>query len=172
MDMKELRDIFRLLERHDISDFTLERGEVKLRVRRGGAGRGMAPHRMGPPAAPGEEDYPAPAAGAAEKTPAASTGGGGPEAAARAGREAVAGENQFIVTSPIVGTFYRAPSPDAAPYVEVGSRVSKGTVVAIIEAMKLMNEIECEVSGTVAALLVENAQPVEYGAPLFLIDLA
>jgi acetyl-CoA carboxylase biotin carboxyl carrier protein len=167
MDTKELRDIFRLLERHDISDFTLEKGEVKLRVRRGEAGRGTAPHRMGPPSATAGEEYPA----TGRTAGAAHGGGGGAADAARPGREVVAGDNQFIVTSPIVGTFYRAPSPDAASYVEVGSRVSKGTVVAIIEAMKLMNEIECEVSGTVAAVLVENAQPVEYGAPLFLIDL-
>ncbi len=74
------------------------------------------------------------------------------------------------VRSPMVGTFYKAPSPDAEPYVTVGSRVKKGTVLCIIEAMKLMNEIESEVSGTVVKVLVENAQPVEYDQPLFLIE--
>jgi acetyl-CoA carboxylase biotin carboxyl carrier protein len=74
------------------------------------------------------------------------------------------------VTSPMVGTFYRAPSPDAPPYVEVGARVGKGSVLCIIEAMKLMNELESEVGGTIAKILVENAQPVEYGQVLFLID--
>ena len=81
------------------------------------------------------------------------------------------GEKQFLVTSPIVGTFYRAPSPESPPYVEVGSRVSKGAVLCIVEAMKIMNEIECEVSGKISSVLAENAQPVEYGQPLFIIDL-
>jgi acetyl-CoA carboxylase biotin carboxyl carrier protein len=81
------------------------------------------------------------------------------------------GENQFLVTSPIVGTFYRAPSPESPPYVDVGGTVSKGTVLCIVEAMKIMNEIECEVTGKIASILVENAQPVEYGQPLFIVDL-
>jgi acetyl-CoA carboxylase biotin carboxyl carrier protein len=76
------------------------------------------------------------------------------------------------VTSPMVGTFYRAPSPDSPPYVEVGVRVGQGTVLCIIEAMKLMNELECEVDGTIAKVMVGDAQPVEYGQALFLIDPA
>jgi acetyl-CoA carboxylase biotin carboxyl carrier protein len=76
----------------------------------------------------------------------------------------------ITITSPIVGTFYRASSPEAAPFVEVGSRVKKGQVLCIVEAMKLMNEIECEIDGTVIKVLVENGQPVEYGEPLFLIE--
>jgi acetyl-CoA carboxylase biotin carboxyl carrier protein len=74
------------------------------------------------------------------------------------------------ITSPIVGTFYRAPSPDANPFVEMGATVSKGQVLCIVEAMKLMNEIESDVDGTVVKILVENGQPVEYGEPLFLIE--
>ncbi|MGC8529821.1 MAG: acetyl-CoA carboxylase biotin carboxyl carrier protein [Leptospirillia bacterium] len=80
-------------------------------------------------------------------------------------------ERVRVITSPIVGTFYRSSSPDAAPYVEVGSPVTKGQILCIIEAMKLMNEIESEIDGTVRAFLVENGQPVEYGAPLIEIDL-
>jgi len=76
----------------------------------------------------------------------------------------------ITVTSPIVGTFYRAPSPEAAPFVEVGSKVKKGQVLCIVEAMKLMNEIESEADGIVIKVLVENGQPVEYGEPLFLIE--
>lgn len=76
----------------------------------------------------------------------------------------------ITVTSPIVGTFYRAPSPDAPPFVDAGSRVKKGQVICVIEAMKLMNEIESEVDGVVVRALVENGQPVEYGEPLFLIE--
>jgi len=79
-------------------------------------------------------------------------------------------ENLLEVVSPMVGTFYAAPAPDASPYVEVGHRVGKGTVLCIIEAMKLMNELESELEGTVAKVMVENAQPVEYGQVLFLID--
>ncbi len=78
-------------------------------------------------------------------------------------------ESYLEIKSPMVGTFYRAPSPGARPYVEVGDRVEPGQVVCIIEAMKLMNEIESEVSGTIAKVLVENAQPVEYGQTLFLV---
>lgn len=74
------------------------------------------------------------------------------------------------VTSPMVGTFYSAPAPDSAPYAEIGQRVGKGTVLCIIEAMKLMNELESEVEGTIVKIMVENAQPVEYGQVLFLID--
>ncbi|MGC8500540.1 MAG: acetyl-CoA carboxylase biotin carboxyl carrier protein [Leptospirillia bacterium] len=84
---------------------------------------------------------------------------------------AIRSEKIRIITSPIVGTFYRSSSPDASPYVEVGSPVAKGQILCIIEAMKLMNEIESEVEGTVRAFLVENGQPVEYGAPLLEIDL-
>jgi acetyl-CoA carboxylase biotin carboxyl carrier protein len=76
----------------------------------------------------------------------------------------------ITVTSPIVGTFYRSPSPEAEPFVEVGSNVNKGQVLCIVEAMKLMNEIESEVDGVVVKVLVENGQPVEYGEPLFLIE--
>jgi|Deesub1362B_J571_1020462.scaffolds.fasta_scaffold00061_33 acetyl-CoA carboxylase biotin carboxyl carrier protein len=82
-------------------------------------------------------------------------------------------EDRFVVVkSPIVGTFYRAPSPDAEPFVEVGSEVKKGQVLCIIEAMKLMNEIESEVDGVVVKIFVDNGQPVEYGEPLFLIEPA
>ncbi|MBZ0155470.1 MAG: acetyl-CoA carboxylase biotin carboxyl carrier protein [Alphaproteobacteria bacterium] len=76
----------------------------------------------------------------------------------------------FTVTSPIVGTFYRSPSPESGPFVDVGSRVRKGQVLCIIEAMKLMNEIESEVDGVVVRILVDNGHPVEYGEPLFLIE--
>ncbi len=83
---------------------------------------------------------------------------------------AVPDKKLFTVPSPIVGTFYRSPSPEAQPFVDIGTRVRKGQVLCILEAMKLMNEIESDVDGVVARILVENAHPVEYGEPLFLID--
>lgn len=79
-------------------------------------------------------------------------------------------DNTITIVAPMVGTFYRAPSPDAAPYVNVGDLVDVGQPLCIIEAMKLMNEIECEVKGRILRILVENAQPVEYGQPLFVIE--
>jgi acetyl-CoA carboxylase biotin carboxyl carrier protein len=88
------------------------------------------------------------------------------------GEDTSAGSALLEVTSPMVGTFYRAPAPDAPPYVEVGDRVSKGQTVCILEAMKLMNELECEVSGTIREICVENADPVEYGQVLFRIEPA
>lgn len=89
---------------------------------------------------------------------------------AGAGETAAVDENLVEVKSPMVGTFYRAPSPDAAPYVQVGDRVTPGQVICIIEAMKLMNEIEAEVAGTIEKVLIENTQPVEYGQTLFLVS--
>ena len=86
--------------------------------------------------------------------------------------EAAAGSNERTVPAPIVGTFYRAPSPDADPFVEVGDEVQVGDVLCIIEAMKLMNEIECEEAGTIKKILVENAEPVEYEQPLFVVEPA
>lgn len=158
MEIKEIREILKLLERFEILDFSLQEGDTRIRVRRGDRSegvvessyRGIRAREVIPAAPPPEE--PSPKAGEPE----------GP---------LVVGEKQFLVTSPIVGTFYRAPSPESPTFVEVGSQVSKGTVLCIVEAMKIMNEIESEVGGKIAGVLVENAQPVEYGQPLFIIDL-
>jgi len=78
-------------------------------------------------------------------------------------------ESMYILNSPIIGTFYRSPSPDSPPFVEVGARVKPGSTLCIVEAMKLMNEIECDISGTIVKILIENQQPVEYNQPLFVI---
>ncbi|UCG39333.1 MAG: acetyl-CoA carboxylase biotin carboxyl carrier protein [bacterium] len=156
MDIKEIREILKLLERYDVQDFSLQRGDNRIRIRKGGVTEEAAAVRYRE--VPTREAPPRAAAPPA------------PEPAAPSEALTV-GERQFLVTSPIVGTFYRAPSPESPPYVEVGGMVSKGTVLCIVEAMKIMNEIECEVSGKVSAILVDNAQPVEYGQPLFIIDL-
>lgn len=162
MDMNEIRELLKLIKRYDINDFSLQRGQDRVRIRRGQAG--AAPVLVEARPAPAAEPVAAPAAAPAAPAPAA--------APAEAGEPLSVGEKQFLVTSPIVGTFYRAPSPESPPYVEPGGQVSKGTVLCIVEAMKIMNEIECEVNGKVSAVLVDNAQPVEYGQPLFIIDLS
>jgi acetyl-CoA carboxylase biotin carboxyl carrier protein len=159
MDIKEIREILKLLERYEVSDFTLQRGDNRIRVRMGDTVKELGGTR--PIVVQEREPAPVPAT---QQTTVSSA-----EPALE--ESLTVGEKQFLVTSPIVGTFYRAPSPESPPYMEVGSPVSKGTVLCIVEAMKIMNEIECEVSGKVSAILAENAQPVEYGQPLFIIDL-
>ena len=161
MDIKEIREILKLLDRYGIQDFTLQRGDNKVRVRKGGLAEETAQVRY--TEAPVVE-VPLAQPPAAERVP-------GGAASAPAVDQLTVSDNQFLVTSPIVGTFYRAPSPESPPYVEVGSTVSKGSVMCIVEAMKIMNEIECEVTGKVSKILVENAQAIEYGQPLFIIDL-
>jgi acetyl-CoA carboxylase biotin carboxyl carrier protein len=146
MNLKEIREILELLKGSDVSEFELGRGDTVLKLR-----RGAPPAVYSPPAL-----APAPA-------PSASPGPAGPAAEPKAAPKPAHKE----IVSPIVGTFYRAPAPDAAPFVEVGARVVKGQVLCIVEAMKIMNQIESDTTGTIAAILVENAQPVAYGQPLF-----
>jgi acetyl-CoA carboxylase biotin carboxyl carrier protein len=145
MNIKEIKEILELLKGTDVSELEVARGENVLKVRRGAPAEPRVLAPPPPPPSPPAEAPPAPAK----------------EAPKPAVKE---------VVSPIVGTFYRAPAPDAAPFVEVGSRVTKGQVLCIVEAMKIMNQIESDASGTVVAILVENAQPVAYGQPLFHIS--
>ncbi|HEX9191691.1 MAG TPA: acetyl-CoA carboxylase biotin carboxyl carrier protein [Candidatus Deferrimicrobiaceae bacterium] len=148
MNLKEIREILEMLKGTDVSEFELGRGDTVLKVRRGAA--------SGPPVVYAPPPLPAalpPAAPRAEEANAP------PPVPARTPHKEV--------VSPIVGTFYRAPAPDASPFVEVGTRVVKGQVLCIVEAMKIMNQIESDTTGTIAAILVENAQPVAYGQPLF-----
>ncbi|MBP2686295.1 MAG: acetyl-CoA carboxylase, biotin carboxyl carrier protein [Deltaproteobacteria bacterium] len=145
MNLKEIREILELLKGSDVSEFELGRGDTVLKLRRGPAN---APVALSPAPAP-----PAASVRPAEEPPAA------PKAPAK--------PNYKEIVSPIVGTFYRAPAPDAAPFIEVGTRVVKGQVLCIVEAMKIMNQIESDTTGTIAAILVENAQPVAYGQALF-----
>ena len=161
MDIKEIREILRLLERYDVEDFSLQRGDNRIRVRKGGVLEepGQVRYREIP-----VTEGPSTAVSLPQGFPSEPP-------SPPAGEQLTVGENQFLVTSPIVGTFYRSPSPEAPPYVDVGSAVTKGAVLCIVEAMKIMNEIECEVTGKISTILVENAQPVEYGQPLFIVDL-
>jgi acetyl-CoA carboxylase biotin carboxyl carrier protein len=158
LDLKELKEILQILEEKEITEFELEEEGMKLRIRK--AGPGPSNH-AGPPGAlgPGIAALPHPAAVAA-RPPAPSA----PEPPAAA-PEAEAG--LAVVKSPIVGTFYRTPDPNAPPFVNVGDRVRVGQVLCIIEAMKLMNEIEAEVAGEIVRIHHESGQPVQYGEPLF-----
>jgi acetyl-CoA carboxylase biotin carboxyl carrier protein len=148
---EEICELIRLVGSSGVSMVEVEHAGSRVRI--DGAAR-VAAAAPAPAAAPSE----APAASAA---PAPAVGEGAPAAAEEDGLHPV--------TSPIVGTFYRAPNPDAEPYIKVGDAVERGQILCIVEAMKLMNEIECDVRGTVVKVLPENAQPVEYGEPLFLI---
>jgi acetyl-CoA carboxylase biotin carboxyl carrier protein len=156
MNLKELKELIEMLKGTDISEVEIERSGVKVRLRKGGdvTFHPSMPRMEYPPAAivaPAIVETAAPAAGKPAEQPKT---------------------NQVKVTSPIVGTFYRSSSPDKPAYVEIGDIVKKGQVLCIIEAMKLMNEIESETAGKIVQVLVENSQPVEYGQPLFVIESA
>ncbi|MCK9261754.1 MAG: acetyl-CoA carboxylase biotin carboxyl carrier protein [Azoarcus sp.] len=147
MDLRKLKKLIDLVQESGISELEVTEGEEKVRIAKHLAAAPQVAYMQAP----------AQAAAAPAATPAASE----PDADAL--------PEGHVVKSPMVGTFYRASAPGAKPLAEVGQSVNEGESLCIIEAMKLMNEIECEVSGTVKAVLVENGQPVEYGQPLFVI---
>jgi acetyl-CoA carboxylase biotin carboxyl carrier protein len=169
VELSDLKDILRMLEEQDITEFELEQDGVKLRICRS---RGSSATVGAPPAvvvAP-------PEAGGVKSAPAGEFNAGGPVSAPTAPAEAsappagsVSGEDGSVIQSPIVGTFYRAPDPNSPPFVNVGDRVEVGQVLCIIEAMKLMNEIEAEMSGEILKIHPQNGQPVQYGDALFTI---
>ena len=148
MDLRKLKKLIDLVQESGISELEITEGEEKVKIVKGGA---VVLSHAAPVAAP------APAAApAAEPRPAAAA-------------EPAPGQEGHVVKAPMVGTFYRSASPDAKPFVEVGDTVKEGQTICVIEAMKLMNEIESDASGTIKAILVENGQPVEYGQALFII---
>ena len=161
VNMEELRELIALLRDNGLAELELEREDFRVRLRREGVSvSGDHSQYIAVPAsmpAPLSTPLSAPSAG----TPST------PHPGAQASSEAVQDQDLHIVPSPIVGTFYRSPSPTAEPFVKIGSNVEPVTVVCIIEAMKLMNEIQAETSGEVVKIYVENGQPVEYGQPLF-----
>ncbi len=148
MELDEIKDLISFLKDTDVTELNIEREGFKIRIKRG--------YIYGPIEISRKvttyEEAPVP----------------------QQIKEITKEEEEVLhtVTSPLVGTFYRSASPDSPPFVEVGARVEKGQVLCIIEAMKIMNEIESDVSGVVKKILVENGQPVEYGEPLFLIEVA
>jgi acetyl-CoA carboxylase biotin carboxyl carrier protein len=150
MDLKELKALLRLMEGNDLEELEVEEGGRRVRIRR----RTAPPPPPAPILPPGVARPATVAAGSPVTLPVSETAG------------------LLSVESPMVGTFYRAPAPGAEPYIKEGDLVEKGTILCIIEAMKLMNEIEAEVRGRIAKILVENAQPVEFGQTLFLLEPA
>jgi acetyl-CoA carboxylase biotin carboxyl carrier protein len=161
MNQKELKELIDFLIEKDISEFELERGDVKVRIKRGADAAPVVAHVA--PMAPvpmAASSVPAPHSEAPASRGPVTTSASAPPAAE---------EELHMVKSPIVGTFYEAPGPGALPFVKPGDQVAAGQVMCIIEAMKLMNEIEADASGEVVKVLVNNGQPVEYGQPLFAI---
>jgi acetyl-CoA carboxylase biotin carboxyl carrier protein len=165
MNQKEIRELIEFLIDKDIAEFELERGDVKLRVKRGGVQSVAAAPivTMAAPSAAPVHAAPAPQASAASPAPIVAAS---PDAEAPAADETA---GAHVIKSPIVGTFYESPSPGAPPFVKAGDSVSVGQVLCIVEAMKLMNEIESDYSGTIVKRFVDNGQPVEYGQPLFAV---
>ncbi len=151
MDIRKVKKLIELLEESGIAEIEIHEGEESVRISRYSQAPGPAVAM-----APQVISAPAPAAAPAAAAP-----------AAEPAKEEISGHK---VTSPIVGAFYRSPSPTAKSFVEVGSRVNVGDTLCIIEAMKIMNQIEADKAGTIKAILVENGQPVEFGQPLFVIE--
>jgi acetyl-CoA carboxylase biotin carboxyl carrier protein len=159
MNQKELKELIEFLIEKDIAEFELERGDVKVRIKRAGEPQAAPETRYypvhGAPPAPTTEVGAAPVAPSAPTVPAPP--------------QEEPPENLHMVRSPIVGTFYESPSPGAPPFVKPGDMITAGQVLCIVEAMKLMNEIESDAAGELVKRLVTNGQPIEYGQELFAI---
>lgn len=147
MNLKEIREMINLMNEHDLTEIEVERDGAKIKIKKGGVEVSETPRRPPP-------EYPRDVQDLITDGEAASA----------------AAANRKEIKSPMVGTFYRAPSPEAPPFIEVGQIVEVGQVVCIVEAMKLMNEIKSEVRGKIAEVLVDNAQPVEFGQTLFTVE--
>ncbi|HSK62241.1 MAG TPA: acetyl-CoA carboxylase biotin carboxyl carrier protein [Pyrinomonadaceae bacterium] len=161
VNMEELRELIALLRENGLAELELEREDFRVRLRREGVA----------PAGDHGQYIPVPTPVSLPPSPATATSSASASApaapSAQASGAAATDQDLHIITSPIVGTFYRSPSPTAEPFVKIGSNVEQASVVCIIEAMKLMNEIQAETTGEVVKIYVENGQPVEYGQPLF-----
>ena len=147
MNLKELKELLELMEEHGLGEVELEREGLRVRLKKAGMATETVVERVAAPALSA-----APAAAPAPAEPPKPKG--------------------TPIASPMVGTFYRAPSPESPPFVELGQVIEPGKVICIIEAMKLMNELKSEVKGRIVQVLVENGQPVEFGQPLFLVEPA
>jgi acetyl-CoA carboxylase biotin carboxyl carrier protein len=150
VDLKDIKAIIDLMKKNSVSEFELEKQDFKIKLKRGGNGGSAAIYEDAAVVA-----YVPPQSAIAAPPPATAT------------PPAPAASTEIEIKSPMIGTFYRAPSPESVSYVEAGTEVQPDTVVCIIEAMKVMNEIKAEAKGVITQVLVENAKPVEFGQPLF-----
>jgi acetyl-CoA carboxylase biotin carboxyl carrier protein len=176
LNMDELRELMELIDEHGFTDFELENKDIRVRLRRELAPQIVSSAQGSQPSASGSTQTHADVSvsqlssalsGTSSRATAPATTSSPAEAQTETGGAAAEDDNLLPIPSPIVGTFYRSPSPTAEPFVRLGSHVHPDTTVCIIEAMKLMNEIQAETSGVIAKIYVENGQPVEYGQPLF-----
>jgi acetyl-CoA carboxylase biotin carboxyl carrier protein len=158
LDLKQIKQLIDLMQRSDLTEFAVEEEGFKIKIARA-SNASAAPVAVAAPVAAIPAALPAPAPAAASAAPAAPAA----SASTTGGDEA----GVIYVKSPMVGTFYKAASPESKPFAEVGTKITETSVVCIIEAMKIMNEIQSEVKGTIVEILVENGQPVEYGQKLF-----
>jgi acetyl-CoA carboxylase biotin carboxyl carrier protein len=152
MDIKEIKQIVEIMKRSDLTDFEIEEKDLKLRISRSSKNEGV--HMSTLPVIPQAAPLPTPPA---EQTPPPAAGAATPAEDA----------NVDIIKSPMVGTFYRSPSPESPAFVDLNTQVQPDTVVCIVEAMKVMNEIQAEIQGTIIEVLAENGQAIEFGQPLF-----
>ncbi|HEV2614258.1 MAG TPA: acetyl-CoA carboxylase biotin carboxyl carrier protein [Gammaproteobacteria bacterium] len=159
MDLKKVEKMIELIQETDVTELEIEEEGVKIRIQRGHAPQVVMSHGNG-----------APQAYAPHHSHAASHAAFNNEAAGEEETAASKPSHQHFVRSPMVGTFYASSSPTSKPFVEIGQKVKAGEVLCIVEAMKMMNQIECDKDGTVASRLVENGMPVEFDQPLFVIE--
>ncbi len=152
MDINEIKKLIKVFENSKVTELSIQEGNLKIKISKNVA-------TTASPVFPQSVQMEVPAVPQVQATK--------PEVSVT---ESSDDDNYHIIKSPIVGTFYRAPAPDADPYVQVGDRISSGSVLCIVEAMKLMNEIECDTDGKIVQILVENGTPVEYNQPLFKIE--
>lgn len=157
MDLRKLKKLIDLVEESGIAELELTEGEEKVRISRQSEVQQIAPQYIQPTQIPSP-----PIASASPLEPSLSSQNDKPSTSVTPAEE--------LITSPMVGTFYRASSPDAGPFVEIGSTVKKGDILCIIEAMKILNEIESDKDGVIKKILIENGQPVEFGEPLFVVE--
>ena len=155
MDINEIKKLIKVFENAKVTELSIQEGDLKIKISKNGSTSSNAvlpqtfPVEMPVVNAPVVESAPKDVTSVADTSE---------------------NDNHHIIKSPIVGTFYRAPAPDADPYIQVGDSVTEGSVMCIVEAMKLMNEIECDISGKIVQILVEDGSPVEFNQPLFKIE--
>lgn len=154
MDINEIKKLIKVFENANVTELSIQEGDLKIKISKNGAKNSNAVYSQSLPLELPAANITQPNAPSTTVSPV----------------EKIEEDNSHIINSPIVGTFYRAPAPDADSYVQVGDSVTAGSVLCIVEAMKLMNEIECDISGKVVQILVEDGTPVEFNQPLFKIE--